>query len=120
MRRILQRLRTALMRPRVAFIYHASYARTVSGVPIDPARADEILAFLLDQGLIRQQDGQVADAATGEPVRWRPTPMVVPVSGRLQALVNGPSYERALELARGALRAKLALSGREHVDRGGL
>ncbi len=56
MRRILQRLRTALVRPGVVFIYHASYARTVSGVPIDPARADEILAFLLDQGLIRRRD----------------------------------------------------------------
>ena len=56
MRRILQRLRTALARPGVVFIYHPSYARTVSGVPIDPARADEILAFLLDQGLIRRRD----------------------------------------------------------------
>jgi len=56
MRRILQRLRTALVRPGVVFIYHTSYARTVSGVPIDPARADEILAFLLDQGLIRRRD----------------------------------------------------------------
>jgi len=56
MRRILQRLRTALVRPGVVFIYHANYARTVSGVPIDPARADEILAFLLDQGLIRRRD----------------------------------------------------------------
>ena len=47
MRRFLQR---------VAFVYHASYARTVSGVPIDPSRADEILAFLLDRKLIRRRD----------------------------------------------------------------
>src|ERR1043166_7411320 len=47
MRRFLQR---------VAFVYHASYARTVSGVPIDPSRADEILAFLLDQKLIHPRD----------------------------------------------------------------
>jgi len=65
-------------------------------------------------------DGRVVDADTGEPVRWLPTPMVVPVSGRLQALVQGPSYERALELARVALHVTLAASGREHVDRGGL
>ncbi len=38
------------------FVYHVSYARTVSGVPIDPARADEILAFLLEQRLIRERD----------------------------------------------------------------
>ncbi len=56
MHRILQRLRTAFVRPGVVFIYHAKYARTVSGVPIDPARADEILAFLLDQGLVRRRD----------------------------------------------------------------
>jgi len=65
-------------------------------------------------------DGRIVDAATGVPVTWRPAPMVVPVSGRLQALVRGPSYERALELARGALHVKLAASGGEHVDRGGL
>ncbi|HET7295492.1 MAG TPA: histone deacetylase, partial [Gemmatimonadales bacterium] len=56
MRRFLQRLRTALARPAAVFVYHASYARTVSGVPIDPARADEILAFLLDRGLISRRD----------------------------------------------------------------
>jgi acetoin utilization deacetylase AcuC-like enzyme len=56
MRRILQRVRTALGRPKAVFVYHADYARTLSGVPIDPARADEILAFLLEQGLIRQRD----------------------------------------------------------------
>src|SRR5260221_12279228 len=55
-RRILQRLRTAFVRPGVVFIYHAKYARIVSGVPIDPARAAETLAFLLDQGLIRRRD----------------------------------------------------------------
>ncbi len=64
MRRILQRLRTTLVRPEVVFIYHASYARTVSGVPIDPARADEILAFLLDQGLIRRRDDSRPIAAS--------------------------------------------------------
>src|SRR6266536_943795 len=56
MRRFLQRLRTALGRPAAVFVYHAGYARTVAGVPIDPARADEILAFLLDRGLIRRRD----------------------------------------------------------------
>ncbi len=54
MRRFLQRLRTALARPAAVFVYDAGYARTVAGVPIDPARADEILAFLLDRGLIRR------------------------------------------------------------------
>lgn len=52
--------------------------------------------------------GRVVDGATGEPVRWRPAPMVVPVSGRLKALVLGPSYERAIGTARSALRVRLA------------
>ena len=52
--------------------------------------------------------GRVVDGATGEPVRWRPAPMVVPVSGRLKALVLGPSYERAIGTARSAIRVRLA------------
>jgi acetoin utilization deacetylase AcuC-like enzyme len=54
--RILQRLRSAVGRSPLAVVYDASYARTVSGVPMDPARADRIVAFLLDQGLIRPRD----------------------------------------------------------------
>lgn len=56
MRGVLHRLRRTLARPAAVFVYHANYARTVAGVPIDPARADEILAFLLDRGLIRRRD----------------------------------------------------------------
>lgn len=58
MRKLLQRLR-AVLRPRgarVAFVYHAEYARTVAGVPLDPSRAEEIVAFLLDERLIRRAD----------------------------------------------------------------
>ena len=56
MRGVLHRLRLTFARPAAVFVYHARYARTVAGVPIDPARADEILAFLLDRGLIRRRD----------------------------------------------------------------
>ena len=56
MRGVLHRLRQTFARPAAVFVYHAGYARTVAGVPIDPARADEILAFLLDRGLIRRRD----------------------------------------------------------------
>ena len=56
MRGVLHRLRHTFARPAAVFVYHAGYARTVAGVPIDPARADEILAFLLDRGLIRRRD----------------------------------------------------------------
>lgn len=51
-----RRLRHVLRPADVRFVYHASYARSVSGVPLDPARADEILAFLLEERLIRRRD----------------------------------------------------------------
>lgn len=54
--RLLAWLRRALRRPAASFIYHPSYARTVAGVPLDPAQPDEILAFLLAQRLIRRRD----------------------------------------------------------------
>lgn len=56
MRALVQRLRYLLRPPDVSVVYHPAYARTVSGVPIDPARADRVLAFLLDEGLVRRRD----------------------------------------------------------------
>lgn len=56
MRRILQRLRGALRRSGIACVYDATYARGVTGIPMDPSRSDEVLAFLLDQGLVRRRD----------------------------------------------------------------
>jgi acetoin utilization deacetylase AcuC-like enzyme len=53
---MLQRLRLALCSPAACVVYHDSYARTVPGVPIDPARAEEILAFLLDRDLVGRRD----------------------------------------------------------------
>ena len=48
--------------------------------------------------------GRVVAERTGEPVRWHPAPMVLAVSDRLKALVQGPSYAAALERARDAQR----------------
>ena len=56
LRSLLQRLRYTLHPPRVCFVYHPNYARAISGVPLDPARADEILAFLAEHRLIRRGD----------------------------------------------------------------
>ncbi len=49
---------------------------------------------LLDAGEVRAEDGEV--------VRWEPRLMVIPVSARLRAVVEGPAYEAAV---RGARRA---------------
>lgn len=55
MRVLVQRLRFLLRPSELSVVYHPAYARTVSGVPIDSARADRTLAFLLDEGLIRRR-----------------------------------------------------------------
>ena len=49
---------------------------------------------------------RVVDTATGQPFAWRPMPMVLPVTDRLRALVEGEDYERqvAEEAAHHAFR----------------
>ncbi len=39
-------------------------------------------------------NGQLRDAATGEPVYWTPSPMVLPVSAALRQRLESPDYER--------------------------
>jgi acetoin utilization deacetylase AcuC-like enzyme len=51
-----RRLRHALHPPRVRFIYDPAYERHMFGVPMDPLRADRILAFLSNEGLIRREE----------------------------------------------------------------
>jgi hypothetical protein len=40
----------------VRFIYDPAYERHTAGVPMDPLRADRILAFLSNEGLIRREE----------------------------------------------------------------
>lgn len=40
----------------VQFVYGPGYVHPVSGVPIDPARAERILAFLVEEGLVHRDD----------------------------------------------------------------
>jgi len=37
-------------------VYDERYSRAVPGVPMDPRRGDQVLAFLLDEGLVRPRD----------------------------------------------------------------
>ena len=39
--------------PRIRFVYHEDYVQPVPGIPVDPQRAERILAFLLDAASIR-------------------------------------------------------------------
>jgi acetoin utilization deacetylase AcuC-like enzyme len=43
----------------VRFIYDPAYERNVTGVPLDPLRADRILAFLANERLIRREEMSV-------------------------------------------------------------
>ncbi|MBI1966385.1 MAG: histone deacetylase, partial [Gemmatimonadetes bacterium] len=54
------------------------------------------------------EEDRVVDAATGEPVRWKPGPTVLPVSVRLKALITGPAYTEAVRRAREGMRFRLA------------
>ena len=57
------------------------------------------------------EEGRVLNAATGAPVKWEPAPMVIPVSPRLRARVEGPAYEEALERELATLSFRLRLPG---------
>lgn len=51
--------------------------------------------------------GEVVDDATGEPVRWEPRPMVLPVSDRLRARVAGRDYREEAARVRSRVSFKL-------------
>jgi acetoin utilization deacetylase AcuC-like enzyme len=55
-RRLAQRLGLRLHPPDVGFVHHADYVLPVPGIPLDPLRAERIVAYLLDARLIRPRD----------------------------------------------------------------
>ena len=55
-RRFLRRLTTRVRPPAVKVVYDPGYERAIAGVPMDPLRADKVLAFLVDEGLIRREE----------------------------------------------------------------
>ncbi|UCD23006.1 MAG: histone deacetylase [Gemmatimonadota bacterium] len=56
--RALRRLRYSLSGSQTRLVYHPDYELPVAGVPLDPLRGQRILAYLLDQGVIGQQDAR--------------------------------------------------------------
>ena len=55
-RRWWRRLRRRWCAPQVRFVYRDSYALTLEGTPVDPARGQKILGFLIDEGLLDRDD----------------------------------------------------------------
>ncbi len=58
--RVLARLgravRTRLDPPKVRLVYDPAYERAMAGVPLDPLRADRVLAFLANERLVRREE----------------------------------------------------------------
>ncbi len=49
-------VRNRLHPPPVRLVYHPAYERAMAGVPLDPLRADRVLAFLANERLVRREE----------------------------------------------------------------
>jgi acetoin utilization deacetylase AcuC-like enzyme len=58
-RRLWRGLRRRLRGHNVQFVYHEDYERSLGTVPLDPKRAEKILSFLAEEGLIERDDIRV-------------------------------------------------------------
>jgi len=79
--------------------------------PEDEARFRAFRRVLTDKPLCeatRLADrGAVVDRRTGEPLPWRPAPMVLPVSDPLRGRLQGEEYERAVREALAGMELEL-------------
>lgn len=55
-RRGVRTLRRLVSTTRARFVYHDLYGRTLSAAPLDPQRGKRVLAFLLEEKLLRAED----------------------------------------------------------------
>jgi acetoin utilization deacetylase AcuC-like enzyme len=111
----------------VRFVYHRDYAHSLTGVPMDRKRAERILGFLVEEGLVDRADIEVPRRASLRNLLRAHTPDYLEALERKEALlrilgvsVGEEDAERVLELQRlvtgGTIHAtRLALSGRSVV-----
>ncbi len=64
LRRHWRRIRRWWGSPDLWFVYHPDYDRAISGVPLDPMRADRILAYLSEEALASENAISLARAAS--------------------------------------------------------
>jgi len=107
----------------VRFVYHRDYTHSLSGVPMDRRRAERILAFLAEEGLVDRVDIEVPRRSSLRNLLRAHTATYLEVLDRKDALlrilgmaVSEEDAERVLELQRlvtgGTIHAtRLALSG---------
>jgi acetoin utilization deacetylase AcuC-like enzyme len=131
-RRQWRRAMVALRPPRVRFVYDPMYDRHLWGVPLDPLRADRILAFLAEEGLVSQEEISTPRPAAMKNLLLAHTPEYVETLQRATTLtsilgtpVGEEERERILDLQRlmvgGTIQAtRIALaSGNVGVNLGG-
>ncbi len=107
LRRQAKRLRYAVNPPKVRFIYDPAYERNAMGVPLDPLRADRILAFLANERLIRREEISVPQPAAMKNILLAHAPeyldalqRVETVTGILGTPVSDDELEQVLDLQR--------------------
>ncbi|MBZ5587142.1 MAG: histone deacetylase [Acidobacteriia bacterium] len=106
-RRQLRRLRYAVRPPKVRFIYDPAYERHTMGVPLDPLRADRILAFLANERLIRREEISVPRPAALKNILLAHSPEYLETLQRAETLtgilgtpVGDDELEQVLDLQR--------------------
>lgn len=132
LRRHLRRAARALRPPRVRFVYDPAYDRHLWGVPLDPLRADRILAFLVEEGLVTHEEISTPRPAAMKNLLLAHTPEYVESLQRAATLtailgtpVSDDERERVLDLQRlmvgGTIQAtRIALaSGQVAINLGG-
>jgi len=131
-RRQWRRLRRRFHPPAVSLVHDPGYERALAGVPIDPLRADRILAFLTAERLVRHDEVSLARPAALKNLLLVHTPGYLEALERPATLtsifgvdVDDRETERLIDLQRlqagGTIQAsRLALaSGRTAVNLGG-
>ena len=107
LRRLWRRLRHAVRPPGLRFVYDPAYERHIAGVPLDPLRADRILAFLASERLIRREEISLPRPAALKNVLLVHAPEYLEalqrpetVTGILGVPVDEDEVERVLDLQR--------------------
>lgn len=99
-RRQVRRAISALRPPRVRFVYDPAYDRHLWGVPLDPLRADRILAFLTEEGLVTPEEISTPRPAAMKNLLLAHTPEYVETLQRattLTAILGTPVGEEERE-----------------------
>lgn len=107
MRRAFRRVRRLFRSPPALVVYDSRYGFTVPGVPMDPDRGAQVLGFLLDEGMLEEDDVQPVLPASFRNIRLVHTDRYLDTLQRPETLtsifgvpVNAELADRVLEAVR--------------------